>query len=414
LQIAQWDRAQSVHERRLAESLPTTRTPEFDFLLASVRRFFHPESPLPSKEGLDWSVVLSLAYRHAVAGFLRHDCDAPALADGTREIARSTLAISAELVSLADLFKEEMIDVVPLKGPVLGFTLYRDKAVKTSTDLDLLVRPRDALRAKRLLESIGYRLKSVPHWPAERAYLRNINNELSFDDPALWLKLDLHWSLLPGYFPSPFDDANIWANLRSVPWGSTHLQILSSEQQLMFLCAHGVKHLWARLGWLCDLARLIQVEPGIDWSEAFDQTRRSHTTRMVLVSLLLADNLLGVELPPAAAALVDANPQARVLAATVLERLRTDRPASHVATATFCVRALERTSQRARLVFGMFLQPTEAEYRVVQMPPALYWTYYLFRPLRLAAKYIRRLGGNDAVQRMISSLRSALGIRGDV
>ena len=36
-------------------------TREFDFLLASVRRFFRPESPLPSKEGLDWSVVSELA-----------------------------------------------------------------------------------------------------------------------------------------------------------------------------------------------------------------------------------------------------------------------------------------------------------------------------------------------------------------
>ena len=68
----------------------------------------------------------------------------------------------------------------------------------------------------------------------------------------------------------------------------------------MFLCAHGAKHLWARLGWLCDLARLIQMEQGIDWSEVFDQTRRSHTTRMILLGLLLADNLLGVELPAAA------------------------------------------------------------------------------------------------------------------
>ena len=73
-----------------------------------------------------------------------------------------------------------MIDVVPLKGPVLGSALYQNKALKTSTDLDLLVRPGDALRAKRLLESIGYRLQTVPHWPSERAYLRNINNELAF------------------------------------------------------------------------------------------------------------------------------------------------------------------------------------------------------------------------------------------
>jgi hypothetical protein len=339
-------------------------------------------------------LVLDLAERHSVPEFLRSACDPQTLAEGGLETARSNLVLSAELLKLADLFKNEMIDVVPLKGPLLGAALYQDQVLKVSTDLDLLVHPGDALRAMRLLESIGYRLQTVPHWPSERGYLRNINDELSFQDPACRMKLDLHWRLLPGYFPSPFDDATIWANLRSVPWGNTRLQTLSPEQQLMFLCAHGVKHLWARLGWLCDLARLIQVEPAMDWPQVFDQTRRTHTTRMVLLSLLLANDLLGVELPPAAAALVDADPQARVLAAAVWQRLRFDRPATTQATGLFCVRALERSSHRARLAFGMFVQPTEAEYRVLQLPPSLYWTYYAFRPLRLAVKYARRLSAS--------------------
>lgn len=366
---------------------------EFDFLLASVRQFFRPELPPSPQEGLDWTSLVALANRHAVAGFLRRSCDAGALDGRGLDTARSNLALSAELVKLAGVFNREMIEFIPLKGPVLAAVLYQDEALKVSTDLDLLVRRSDALRAKRLLESIGYRLLTVPHWAVEKAYLRNVNDELAFRDPGCWLKLDLHWSLLPGYFPSPFDDAEIWANVRPVRWGRTQIQTLSPEQQLMFLCAHGVKHLWSRLGWLCDLARLIQVEPGINWAAVFEQTRRSHTTRMILLSLLLADNLLGVGLPPAAAAPIAADPQARVLAAAVAERLRSDRPASMVDTAIFCARASERTSQRARLIFAM-LQPTEAEYRVVQMPPFLYWTYYLLRPLRLAAKHSRRLSSS--------------------
>jgi hypothetical protein len=155
-------------------------TLEIDFLLAAVRRFFRPESPLPSKEGLDWDVVLQLADRHAVAGFLRNACDPPALADGGFERARSSLELSAELVKLVDLFKEDGIDVIPLKGPVLGTALYQDRALKASTDLDLLVRRSDALRAKRLLESVPYCLLTVPHWPAEKACLRDINDELAF------------------------------------------------------------------------------------------------------------------------------------------------------------------------------------------------------------------------------------------
>lgn len=233
-------------------NLPKTR--EFDFLLASVRRFFRPESPLPSKEGLDWNAILDLADRHAVTGFLRSACDPTALTSGGLEIARSNLALSAELIKLVHHFNREKVAVVPLKGPLLGAALYQDRVLKASSDLDLLVRRADALRAKRLLESIGYSLETVPHWPAGNAYLRNVNDELAFKDPSLWLKLDLHWNLLPGYFPSPFGEAKMWADLRSVPWGNACLQTLSPEHQFLFLSAHGVKHLWARLGWLCDLA----------------------------------------------------------------------------------------------------------------------------------------------------------------
>ena len=378
---------------READAGQQTMMREFDFLLASVRQYFRPESPLPSREGLDWNLILDLAQRHAVAGFLQRTCDDPALMSGALHSARSALATSAELTKLAELFNNEKIDVVPLKGPVLGVALYQDEGLKVSTDLDLLVRPSDALRAKRLVESIGYSLMTVPHWPTGKACLRNVNDELSFRDPGHWLKLDLHWSLLHSYFPCPFQEAELWSRVRTIPWGGTHLKILSPEDQLMFLCGHGAKHLWARLGWLCDLARLIQVEREMDWSEIFSQTCRSDTTRIVLLGLLLADNLLGVEFPPVVAAFVDADPQARVLAAEVLERLRTGRPASQVVTAFFCTRVLERNSYRARLVLGMFVQPTEAEYRVAQLPTALYWVYYLFRPLRLAVKYARQLCG---------------------
>ena len=75
----------------------------------------------------------------------------------------------------------------------------------------------------------------------------------------------------------------------------------------------------------------------------------------------------------------------------MLERLRAGGPLSAVDTALFGVRALERTGHRARLVWGIFLQPTEAEYRVLQLPPRLFCLYYIFRLARLALKYIRRM-----------------------
>lgn len=368
-------------------------TSEFDFLLAAVRRFFRPESPLPSAEGLDWSDLLRLADRHAVRAFLHHSCPNPELRDSAREAARFNLILSAELAKLLDIFEKQTIDVVSLKGPVLGAALYGDEALKTSSDLDLLIRPSDALRAIRALQAGGYRMESVPHWPADSAYLRDPNSELSFSDPSGEIKIDLHWRLLPSYYPTLFDDAELWGKLRSVPWARIHARTLAPEHLLLFLCAHGTKHLWERLGWICDTARLLQVEPELNWSEVFVHARRTDTRRMVSLGLLLASDLLGVDLPPASVELALADAHTRTLARTALERLRADSPASELDTAVFRIRALERNSNRMRLAAGMVCEPTEAEYRALQLPPHLYWLYYLFRPLRLAIKYSRRLVG---------------------
>lgn len=368
-------------------------TREFDFLLAAVRRFFRPESPIPSLERLDWNEILRLADRHAVTAFLCHACETPELRDIAIDAARFNLTLSAELLKLLDLFEKQGIGVVSLKGPVLGVALYGDAALKTSSDLDLLVRPRDALRAIHAMLAASYRLTSVQHWSGDEAYLRDLNGELSFSDPAGRLKIDLHWRLLPTYYPTLFDDAELWGKLRSVSWGRARALTLAPEHLLLFLCAHGAKHSWERLGWLCDTARLIQVEPKLNWPEIFAQARRTDTSRMLSLGLLLASDLLGVDLPPAALELADADARTRALAEAAQERLRADKPVSVAEAVRFPARAFEQSGNRMRLVVGMVCQPTEAEYRALKLPPGLYWLYYVFRPLRLAVKYSRRFIG---------------------
>ncbi|MGH7782074.1 MAG: nucleotidyltransferase domain-containing protein [Candidatus Binataceae bacterium] len=368
-------------------------TREFDFLLAAVRRFFQPESPLPSMEGLEWNEVLRLADRHAVTAFFCRACQNPELKETSLRAARFNLTLSAELVRLLDLLEKQRIDVVSLKGPVLGAALYGDEALKTSSDLDLLVLPSDAVHAIRALQSIGYRLDSTAHWPAERALLRDPNSELSFSDPSGRVKLDLHWRLLPSYFPVIADDADLWVRLRPVAWSRARANTLAPEHLLPFLCVHGAKHMWERLGWLCDVARLLQVERNLNWPELFARARRSDTRRMLALGMALAADLLGIELPPAARDSAFADPRVRELAATAIARMRADGPPSAFTTTMFLARAFERRNSRIRLAAGMVLEPNEAEYRALQLPPRLYGMYYFLRPLRLTIKYGRRVAG---------------------
>jgi hypothetical protein len=373
------------------------------FLLDCVRSFLQPKTPLSVPSDLDWPKFLRCAQKHSVtplvcwilAGTYTREIPAPVLGqlrDNLRETAQFNLTLSAELVKLLALLQREEIEVVPLKGPTLSASLYGNLALRSFADLDLLFHQRDVLRVKSLLEANGYALTSTLHWPSGPAVFRARESQLSFADPRGIVSVDMHWGILPDYMPPAFDVNHIWKMLRAVPFAGVMTRTLSPEHLVLFLCAHGAKHLWERVGWICDFARVLQVENSVDWSYVFAQAAQTDTSRMLVLALLLAEKMAGVEIPSAAVERLAPDPQARLLARYVQDRFLSNapHPAPAWEAARFGMRAFERQCQRARYIVGSFLVPSEAEYRVLKLPDAFYLLYYLFRPLRLIAKYSRR------------------------
>lgn len=363
-------------------------------LLDCVRRFFRPERALQLPAGLDLTELLTLADKHAVTPLVcwtLNDSFAPMMRERLRETAHFNLTLSGELLRLLDLLEEEQIEAIPLKGPALSQVLYRNLALRSFSDLDVLIRPGDLMRVKRLLEAHGYSLSSTLHWPVDSACLRSRESQLSFArDPVT---VDVHWRILPEYFPAVFDTEEIWKNLRRVPFAGGTVAMLSPEHLLLFLSAHGAKHLWERLGWTCDLARLLQVEKNVDWQYVISEARETNTLRIPSLGLLLASDLLESDPPPAVVEYIAKDSTVHELAAQVRRRFLDDvpLPATALEAAGFSVRAFQSTRYRMRYLLGSFVVPSEAEYRALKIPPVLYKLYYLFRPLRLGVKYLVRL-----------------------
>ena len=63
-------------------------------------------------------------------------------------------------------------------------------------------------------------------------------------------------------------------------------------------------------------------------------------------------------------------------------------PAPAFESTRFCLRLLEHPGQRLRCLSGQYLTPSEAEYRVMRLPPWLYFLYYPLRPIRLFWKHV--------------------------
>src|SRR2546425_6731951 len=260
--------------------------------------------------------------------------------------------------------------------------------MRTSGDIDVLAKKGDVPRLRNILVSSGYRVTTTLHWNSDSACVRAREDEISFEAPS-GVSIDVHWRLMPGYSASGFDRLTGWESLRTLPLAGREIQTLAPETLLLFLCAHGAKHMFERLGWICDIARFLHVTPDLDWAGIRAQSRRARALRQLSLGVHLAAGLLGAPAPE-----LEHDLQVERLARAVENRLLAGAtpPAEAAESTRYSLRLLETSSQRLRYLAGLYVRPSEAEYRALRLPPSLFFLYYPFRPIRLLWKHaIRRL-----------------------
>jgi hypothetical protein len=374
-------------------------TPEADLLLACARHFVTggkaAEVLYAVRRAFDWDVLLAMAERHGMTALLNHELDGVCPEQIPAELrarferqARSNLIYTAVLARVLDLLDRNGIPAVPLKGPALAVLAYGDLTLRTFTDLDLLIPRNDVARAMELLAGMWFRLESGLHWSCASACLRSKEGELSFRRECDGVRLDLHWRLLPDYFASSLDGERVWGRLGAMRLAGRDVPALSNEDLLLFLCAHGSKHRWESLGWLCDVALLLR-RGEIDWRCLLLRARKEHIERIVLLGLRLAGDLFGSPLPAAVREAINSDRLVAKLGAEVVATMFLPRSeASPVRDGLLNLRMLERIWDKLRYLRGLLITPTEAEWRRLLLPPALFFLYYPYRLARLARSFL--------------------------
>ena len=276
-----------------------SREPEF--LIAALRRFLHPEVPLLDHSQIDWPRLSQLASAHAVIPALYvalRDTSVPEsfsqeLGSQFDASARQSLSQTSHIIQLVSLLQENGIPVISLKGPPLSQYLYGSLGMRSSGDIDLLVKPEDVVRVCVLLNASAYRTASTLHWNADSAYLRPREKEISFVDATGTLSVDIHWRIAPSWFASPLEGIDVWKSLVNLKIGNRQVPTLAPEHLLLFLSSHAAKHAFERLGWICDVARFLMITPNLDWDIIRSYAVRTRTDRQLLLGIRLAVELLG-------------------------------------------------------------------------------------------------------------------------
>ena len=80
----------------------------------------------------------------------------------------------------------------------------------------------------------------------------------------------------------------VWDQRGTVTLAGAKVPNLDPVSSLLVLCMHGSKHAWSRWMWVCDVARLIESQPGLDWVAARREARRVGLWRCLALGVLLA------------------------------------------------------------------------------------------------------------------------------
>src|ERR1051326_440923 len=219
---------------------------------------------------IDWEYLFQLARRHSIVPlvYVQLDHGPPEVLAKFKQhyienSARNTV-LAAELCRLINLFSNAGIDAIPYKGPALALFAYGNIALRRFVDLDVIVKKADVAKACEILLNEGY-TPSKSLSPAQQELLLRTQHNIQFSRDNHRLLLELHWEVAPHLFASTVNGERLWQDLITLDLNGTPVKTFSAEDLLFALCVHGSRHLWERLGWICDVAELL-TRHTLDWT----------------------------------------------------------------------------------------------------------------------------------------------------
>lgn len=261
------------------------------------------------RTNIDWEYLIERADLHCVTPLLNRSLNMVSpdaippqalmpIRQRVREIAQSNLHLTGELLRLLTVFDQQGIPIIPFKGPTLAMQAYGDIALRPFGDLDVLIQAQDLMPARELMLAQGYQpLPEAPGFTLTMAHTKRCH-EYSLISPDGQIRFELQWAVMQEPFAFPANIQRWWEQAATMSIGGRTLARLAPEHLLLLLCAHGSKHLWERLFWICDIAELIRAQGDIDWPRLIEDARQLGVERILMLGCSLAHLLLDAPLPP--------------------------------------------------------------------------------------------------------------------
>ncbi len=351
------------------------------------------------RQSVRWKVLFDLAERHGTQPLLYQvlveakdaipSQQIPWLEQRHQINLHKALLLSRELIRIVDHLSELGLEVMPYKGLALAELIYGDIALRQSGDIDLLIHPQDFTSIRDAVRELGYKPHQAFTKSEERAYLKS-GYECAFDGTAGPNLLELQWAIQPRFYAIDFEIGGLFQRSGSISVAGHPMKTPSPEDLLLLLSAHAAKHVWGRLVWLCDIARIMSL-PTLDWNWIGAQAQALGIVRIVRVTMFLANRLLGATIPAVAHAFPTDDPETLSLVDEIQPHIVSESVFNVESLAYFrlMMRLRERAADCRRFLQRLVLTPGPSEWQAVRLPGPLFPLYRLVRLSRLAARFIR-------------------------
>ena len=286
-----------------------------DELLTYVKSILRDESPLaPAATVEEWSSLLTflranwmVPFAYRKIGSLPQQCQPPAaITDEMRQafllsVVRS-LHMERQLQEIMEAFQEQSVRVLVLRGPALAFSLYPDPAMRASSDLDLLVMPKNVVQARGILEGLGYtcmakRFEVARDFFREECFIDQKNSGNKFPVDLHWV----HWELHPFFKGSEkVEIEDLFQRAWKVETPTLTFKTLHPVDYLIHSAIHLVMihRMEMRLSWIYDAALLAQhLQVPADWQTLQERSIAWRARLPLERCLKMAQVWAGLELP---------------------------------------------------------------------------------------------------------------------
>lgn len=194
-----------------------------------------------------------------------------------------------ETIKVLAQLRENDVEAVPLKGPVASDVIFGNPGLYPSGDLDVLVKPADLERTKKLLLDAGYR-----EGEATEADMLESSYHINFQKDRYFL--EVHWNLTFRYFDVPPDFW--WEDTRVAQYQGVEVLALSPERYLLYTIFRLYSHAFRPLRFIVLVTEIIRrYEKEVNWQKLFDLSSTHKMERLVRFALKLSHDLLGCPVP---------------------------------------------------------------------------------------------------------------------